>query len=84
MNFFAEFLGLSLILGACKSTESLNSVRVVEQSRKERPAWVGLPIGLTDSTASLVLSHIVKARVIDLPLGLRQAEVSALSDSRLL
>ncbi len=77
------FLGLTLLMGGCESTESLNSVRVVEQSRKERPSWVDMPLGISDLKApSDLLVHSVKGRVIDLTLGLRQAENSALIGSR--
>lgn len=83
MNFLARFLGFALFLGACQSQDTLNATRVLEQSRRERPAWVEEPEVNGLSQGTLINYHLVKARVLDLPLGLRQAESSAVNDTKL-
>jgi len=75
--------GLLLLASGCRQAASLSEVRVVEQSRRERPHWVGPDQSNVVKSGEIIEYHSVKTKVVDLPLGLRQAEASALNDTRL-
>lgn len=83
MRFFGLSWFFLLSLNACQSAASLNEVRVVEQSRRVRPEWIGTSNSPVTQTAEAIAYQSVKTRVIDLPLGLKQAEAAALNDTRL-
>jgi hypothetical protein len=56
---------------------------VTEQSRRERPAWADSDQAHVVKSGEIIEYHSVKTKVVDLPLGLKQAEASALNDTRL-
>lgn len=68
---------------SCHQAASLSEARVVEQSRRERPDWVQDDRPAVVRSDDFVAYHDVKTKVLDLPLGLKQAEASALNDTRL-
>lgn len=75
--------GLLLVAGSCRQAASHSEVRVVEQSRRERPQWVSPDQSNVVKSGEIIEYHSVKTKVVDLPLGLKQAEASALNDTRL-
>ncbi len=83
MKFFRFICYLFPIISACQHTASVNEVRVTEQSRRERPDWVNVDHANVVKSGDSIEYHSVKTKVIDLPLGLKQAEASALNDTRL-
>ncbi len=83
MRFFFGFFVIVLSSQACHQAASLSQPRIVEQSRRERPEWVNLPTTHTVRSGETIEYHTIKNKVMDLPLGLRQAEASALNDTRL-
>lgn len=83
MRFFPFICGLLLLISSCRQAASLSESRVTEQSRRERPEWVSADQSNVAKSGDLIEYHSVKTKVVDLPLGLRQAEASALNDTRL-
>ncbi|HET9236318.1 MAG TPA: hypothetical protein VFO10_03675 [Oligoflexus sp.] len=83
MRFFSIFCGLILMVVSCRQAASHSEARVVEQSRRERPDWVGPDQSKLVKSGEIIEYHSVKTKVVDLPLGLKQAEASALNDTRL-
>lgn len=83
MRFFSSICGLLILVSSCRQAASLSEVRVVEQSRRERPAWVSPDQSNVVKSGEIIEYHSVKTKVVDLPLGLKQAEASALNDTRL-
>jgi hypothetical protein len=75
--------GLFILASSCRQAASLSEVRVVEQSRRERPTWVSPDQSNVVKSGEIIEYHSVKTKVVDLPLGLKQAEASALNDTRL-
>jgi hypothetical protein len=75
--------GLFLVASSCRQAASHSEVRVVEQSRRERPEWVGPDKSNLVKSGEIIEYHSLKTKVVDLPLGLKQAEASALNDTRL-
>jgi hypothetical protein len=72
-----------MLASSCRHAASLSDVRVTEQSRRERPAWVNSDQTNVVKSGDIIEYHSVKTKVVDLPLGLKQAEASALNDTRL-
>jgi hypothetical protein len=68
---------------SCRQAASLSEARVTEQSRRERPTWVNSDQPNVVKSGEIIEYHGVKTKVVDLPLGLKQAEASALNDTRL-
>jgi hypothetical protein len=68
---------------ACQRAASLSEARITEQSRRERPVWVGLERSSVLKSPDIIEYQSVKTKVIDLPLGLKQAEAAALNDTKL-
>jgi len=83
LRFFFSFFLIFPSLQACHQAAFLSEPRIVEQSRRERPEWVNLPTTHTVRSGETIEYHTIKTKVMDLPLGLRQAEASALNDTRL-
>ncbi len=74
---------LLFVASGCRHAASLNEPRVIEQSRRERPAWASSEHANVVKSGDIIEYHSVKTKVVDLPLGLKQAEASALNDTRL-
>ncbi len=83
MRFLLFICGLLMLVPGCRQAASLSETRVTEQSRRERPAWVSLDQANVVKSGEIIEYHSVKTKVVDLPLGLKQAEASALNDTRL-
>lgn len=83
MRFFPFICGLLLLASSCRHAASLSEARVTEQSRRERPAWAASDQANVVKSGEIIEYHSVKTKVVDLPLGLKQAEASALNDTRL-
>lgn len=71
-GFYSSIL---FFLGACESVP--DEMRVLEKSRQVEPAWMASGLGLKP-TPEGVDYVICKDKVLDLPLGLVQAEASVL------
>jgi hypothetical protein len=83
LTFFRWMLVLLLVAGGCRHAASLNEPRVIEQSRRERPSWATSEHANVVKSGEIIEYHSVKTKVVDLPLGVKQAEASALNDTRL-
>lgn len=65
----------SLPLSACQTRS--DELRILEKSRQVEPAWLAQGVGLRPSTEGIDYV-VLKDKVLDLPLGLEQAEASVL------
>lgn len=65
----------SLPLVACQTRS--DELRILEKSRQVEPAWLAQGVGLRPSTEGIDYV-VLKDKVLDLPLGLKQAESSVL------
>ncbi|RZA26531.1 MAG: hypothetical protein EOP10_03325 [Proteobacteria bacterium] len=65
----------AFVLSACQSTPE--ELRILEKSRQVEPEWVKRGVGLRPSAEGIDYV-ILKDKVLDLPLGLTQAESSVL------
>jgi len=83
LSFFSFMCGLLILASSCRQAASLSEVRVLEQGRRGRPAWVSPDQSNVVKSGEIIEYHSVKTKVVDLPLGLKQAEASALNDTRL-
>ncbi len=72
------------LISSCHQAASQSEPRIIEQSRRERPDWVHSPLTHPTKSGESIEYHMVKTKVMDLPLGLRQAEASALNDTKLM
>ncbi len=66
-------------LSACESTS--NEMRILEKSRQVEPAWLAEGLGLKSGPGEIRYT-LCKEKVLDLPLGLEQAEASVLHNLR--
>lgn len=55
---------------------------VVERSKPEAPAWIGLAVGRIHETETTLQFVELRTRLRDLPLGLKQTQLGALEASR--
>lgn len=83
MRFFWVICCLLPLGNGCQRAASLSEARVTEQSRRERPEWIANSHATVVKTGEIIEYHSVKTKVMDLPLGLKQAEASAMNDTRL-